>query len=245
MYSRSAASVPNDACNHTKTINDDREGELICLDCGLVLEKIFENDSVLVVTQMEQTNLKIREFILDVCENACIQKNIAHGAFDYFTKISKKVAVSKFKDVHLASYAIYEMLNRFSSPRTAEEIEFYTGTPVNKLWVIQSHLNFTQTLNNPKDYIERFCSLLDLEFSHLKRVTTIVSELSKNVGCVKSNCLIAAAIRLYCNECKIPRTLKLICNICSISPASVHRLVRCLDDSCIARIALLSKDKCI
>jgi transcription initiation factor TFIIIB Brf1 subunit/transcription initiation factor TFIIB len=242
MCSRGAGNISDDVCNHTETINDDREGELICLGCGLVLEKIFEND---LVTQVTNTNLKINEFILDVCENACIQKNIACEAFNYFTKISKKVAVNKFKDVHLASYAIYETLNRFSSPRTAEEIEFFTGTPVNKLWVIQSSLNFTQTLNNPEDYVERFCSLLDLEFSHLQTVTKIVSELSITVGCVKSNCLIAAAIRLYCNECKIPRTLRLICSICSISPASVHRLMRCLDDLCVARITLLCKDKCI
>jgi len=167
------------------------------------------------------------EFIRNVAENACISENVIVFAMNYFDKI-KPSLTRKFKETTIAAYAIYESLNTFEAPRLAEEIEFYTGVPLDEIWEVECNLEIETQIPDPKHYVHRYCSLLNICYSDQLIIRDTVECLNTEIpiGNLRCNCLVAVVIYLFCLEKMKPITLKKICDTCYISATSIHRVIR-------------------
>jgi transcription initiation factor TFIIIB Brf1 subunit/transcription initiation factor TFIIB len=232
MSGRCEQNISHDACTHLETIEDDRTGDCVCILCGLVVGQLFytafeEKKNVL----QDVNNFKdVNNFIQDVCANCNISRNVADISFQHFQKLKSSIT-KKISNFHLATYAIYDILNQWGIPRPPEEICFYTGTRVNKLFAIKSLIKFSTTTNNPKDYVSRFRSSLGLTYTDAKNIDIIIDEISELLGNLKSTSLVAIAMYLYVKLRKLNITLKKICENCQVSPTSVHRALRSINVS--------------
>lgn len=237
------AEIKNEVeCLHTRTYDDEREGEEVCCLCGLVLTKLYQVPSPIDAADTLIPQSKIRRipftFIHDVCENAHMSKNIATHACNYFRKIRLEEQCKVFKSDALAAFAIYNALNELETPRTAEEVERYSGIPVKLLWQIAGCLTITNVKNNPTLFVDHFCSQLDLEYYDANIIRVIVGNMF-GFGDVRPACLIAAVIRLYCLEKKRDISVRTICRACNISVTSVYRIIRMMDKKYVEKITLL------
>jgi len=222
MFGTREQHFSDDGCSHSNTVDNYSDGDQVCTDCGLVLEQLYTNAAF----PISEKKPMINNFIADVCMNACIAQSVSDYAISYFETL-KKILGSKYKDEAIAAYAIYEALNRQEVPRTAQEIEHFTGVKLKKLFKIEASLSLPDTLNeNPSDYVTRYCALLALDYSAQTVIQTMVKELQDTLGNLKCNCLVAVIIHLYCRYHDKKISLKSICNICCISATSVHRVVR-------------------
>jgi transcription initiation factor TFIIIB Brf1 subunit/transcription initiation factor TFIIB len=228
MSSRYSGNNERNGCPHTETIDDDQQGECICLQCGLVLEPVYQ-------TQVNETRhfndpendmREIDEFLKDVGEHAGIPLSIINYTEWYFQKIKKQLlAKKKFKDKDIASYALYETLCRHKIPRTVQEIIYFTSTTAKQMFAIESELNIKETLNHPLDYCDRFCSLLGIDFWDGKIIKGIVFNMF-GLGNVRPQSVVALVVYLYCKEKKLEITLTDICEVCSVSASNIYKLVR-------------------
>ncbi len=182
----------------------------------------------------------IVNFLLDVAAQAHIPQFIVDRSGTYFKKIKVQLAKKKivFKDTAIASYALYETLSINNIPRTAREIEVYTQCEKSTLWAIESALNLRDTLNHPLDYVERFCTLLYLDFHEMKIIKGIVFNMF-GFGAIRPQCVVAVVIYLFCKENKRKISLTQICEVCDVSTTNIYAITRKMDKRYVEKISLL------
>ena len=226
MYAARRGNSCQDVCNHMQTVENDRDGECTCTECGLVLTPLYYEQHFSDKTNNEIYN-EIKEYITDICYNANIPNNVIVASFKYYKELKGNSNLC-FNNKILAAYSIYESLNKMEIPRLAEEVAHYAGVKVNKIWRVESTLTLSDPLNEPTQYVERYCTILKIPYSDQKKIKMLIRDIQEkfNLGCLRSNCLVAAVTHLYCLKKKLKLSLKLICTTCSISTTSVHRIIR-------------------
>jgi len=208
--------------------------------CGLVLEQLLLHP----VGKREKYDIvdfrNVFLFLQDVCANACLPDSIASYAFSYFKTLKKeeKIKQHKYKDNAIATYALYETLSRHEIPRTCNEIEYFTGIPSAIIFNIEGCLYFSDTLNNPQDFVERYCYSLSISYFHIKIIKGIAGNMY-GMGDIRPNTVVAAIVYLYCKEANIKQNMKTICEICSVSSGNVYKLIRSLRSDFSRKISLL------
>lgn len=155
-----------------------------------------------------------------------MSKNVTLYAISYYDKL-KKSSPPKLKEKALAAFAIYESLNIFETPRMAGEISFYTGISERDIWNVESNLTLQTEIKDPKQYVLRFCNMLQLSFIEQNCIRDAVEAVQQlPLGNLHCNSLVAVMINLYCKANKKKISLRKICEICAISATSVHRIIR-------------------
>jgi len=190
---------------------------------------------------METEFYKTYLFLKDICANGFMPNYLVSYAFSYFKKLRNDAAIKrrKFKDDAVAAFALYETMSRHEIPRTVNEIEYVTGVPSNQLFSIEGCLHFSDTLNNPQDFVERYCSqLANITYFDIKIIKGIVGNMY-GMGDVRPNTIVAAIIYLYCKEVDLKQSIKTICEVCGVSSYNVYKIVRNLRSDFSHQISLL------
>jgi len=170
-------------CYHEQSIEDERTGDLICTDCGLVLDSLvssfsnqcfsFENHSSQEITDEE----KLRR-CLDVLliENHEIIRDSKKLLKSIRRRIQEEDIPFRFfnNKVHVC-WAIWEACNINKCPRSLDEICLVCGVKESALLKLEKELNLRPTYCSPKDYVERISGNLGLPFWMQKCVKIILS----------------------------------------------------------------------
>lgn len=210
----------------------------------------------------------IYSFLVDVCVHAEIPKAILDYTYSYFKEIREKLSQrktnknkvvasyaldetlslketretlsphGKINNKAVASYALYETLSRHNVPRTASEIQYFTGCDTSLLFKIESSLHLTETLNKPQDFVSRFCSILNLRFRDERRIKSIVENMF-GMASIRPHCIVAVAIFLYCKEKNIDCPLKRICETCDVTSTNIYSVIRKMKTLYVNKITLL------
>ena len=263
-------------CLHSNTVDDDRQGETICTDCGVVIGPIYYHQHYFGKEEEEKSEsssssssppppppppspskrrstspiylTEVNKHIRHICANA----HICDAVCDYAISIVSSTVrnnnnnnhISNRKMEGIAAYAIYAACVKMNCPRQMDEIGNFCNVSVKQMWDVQKVMG--QVTSTPEikavDYVTRYCSLLEIEYANIKVITQLAScrKLRQKVGCIKSNCLIAVIIYLYCREKKIAIPLKKILEVCGgISSTSVFRAIRKLHKEHTAKITML------
>lgn len=225
-----------DVCNHLQTVENEREGESVCVDCGLVLEPLYIEETF-GKTEIQNYFDTTVLFITDVCKNACISDGVIPQAFSSYKKLRQELH-SKFRDKDIAAYAIYETLNRLEIPRTAEEIQHFSGVKLKDIWLIEANVTVKTVLSEASSYVNRCCNLLSIEYHDQLFIRKAVNALQNcsQVGSLKTTCCVAVVIYLATKRCCIVLTLKQICEACGISTTSIHRILRKMRKDCLQEL---------
>ena len=220
-----AVVTQGEICLHNNTIDDEKSGDNICLSCGLVLDKIFKDSNQKYRAYDAPSYINIREFIYDVCENGTVAKSTAVYAYHYFESIKPLLAPCNFKDKLLASYAIYYALNKHHTPRTPEEVQYFTGCNAADLWHVEGKLSLLDTNNSPLEYVNRFASLLGLSYYDMKCIKHLIMELH-DFPSLRPQTVVAVITHLYCKHQKKKISVSQIASVCQVSTTNIYRIKR-------------------
>jgi transcription initiation factor TFIIIB Brf1 subunit/transcription initiation factor TFIIB len=246
-------------CLHNTTIDDEQSGDCVCIKCGLVLEQLYMLDykhkqhiethphahTTQIVEGELNTSSIIAQFLVDIGHNAHIPLSIINHATWYSEIVKGQLRDKKIKftNKEIAAFALYETLNERGVSRTVQEIAVYTQVSCTSLWDIECAVTKPNTLINPQNLVERYCTALQLSYGYMSEIRTIVGNMY-GMGGIRPQCLVAAAIYLYCHSELYPNSgptpsLKQICDVCIVSPTTVNKIIKKLDPKYVANISLL------
>jgi transcription initiation factor TFIIIB Brf1 subunit/transcription initiation factor TFIIB len=243
--------VSSNECAHSQTVDDDQEGTTVCLNCCRVLDQLYfcnyeigNGNGIDLYTSKDFCDSFI--FLKDVCANSMIPYNMVSYAHDYFKVLKNNHLISgkNFSNKVIASYALYETLSNHSISRSAREIELITGTKCASLWKVENCLNLEEIIGNPEDFVERYCTALDIDFFKMKIIKGIVSNMSQfndvwGFGGIRPDSIVAAVIYLYCKEINFKISMKSVCQVCSVSYGNIYKIVNRLPSKISKNISSL------
>ena len=213
-------------CIHEQQIES--EGFYVCVDCGLVVDKILSHD----------TFSKNREFETEQCEWDIVEilykahipeylTKTVHRKFYEISDLLKKRRRRYSRDA-IICFAIYSTLRDNNIPRTnAELAHICGGININKVWNIASEIN--DDVEKFPDYIaflHRYCSLLNISYGEIKEMEKILHHVMR-VGQFSPGCASATTIYLYAkrkNNITLPT--KEIANTCNVYAGTVYKVAR-------------------
>ena len=143
-------------CSHTRTVEDDREGTIVCTECGLVLEdKLFLNGKDFSFSESPLPNLplfEMKEEIKEILSKANLPES-------YVNKIPKALLKKSKKCI---PYIVYKTLNDDGNPISLKEISAVSGISDSEIYNMQEKDKVI--IIKPDLMIERFCTMLNLNF---------------------------------------------------------------------------------
>lgn len=205
-----------DDCSHSNELIDQREGNIVCSDCGLVLDCYFEVDVNHINRQeCELISKRKQEFVYETLERLHIPQSIA---FHIFKKINE--SSEKNQNEIFLSGIIYKTLIELNIPFTIKEISCVTGIKVKNINKKKIDKKIDVVIINTNEILERACSKLNLKFNDY---TLIKEKIKKMNNGFNPSTIIAGNIYVYCKENNKKLSMKDISNVTGISCMSIKR----------------------
>ena len=206
------------SCNHKNEIISQRDGDIVCLDCGLVIDKYYVESYKIDKTDI--VNNFEKNFVLEMLERLNVPKSFSHYVF-------KNIFNSKIKrkSESLLSGIIYNTLVELKVPFSMKDISGVTGISTKEIFKEEKK---NKDLKNVViidlfEILERACSKLNLNY---KDYTLIKEAINKTNSGFNPSTVIAAHIYLYCKEKNIKILLKDISSVTGISCMSIKRYIK-------------------
>lgn len=81
------------------------------------------------------------------------------------------------------------------------------------------------TRGKSEDFVERFCTLLSIDFFHVSQIKTVLLNVTA-LGNIRPHCLAASVIYLYCKRHNLGPDMKTVCRFCGTSCVNVYKIVK-------------------
>lgn len=195
-------------CKHLNEIIDERQGDVICTDCGLVLSAVYVSNF-----NSTSNSEKSNEYVLEILSRLNLPKFFA---FDITKKIERMGKENK-KESMLA-FVIYKTLNELGCGVTLKEINSVTGFTDNQIYNKQK--SNEAIILDPSTSLEKYCALLGLQ---RQSYAVIKGRMSKKKTGHNPTTIIASEIYQYCKENKIGINIEKIAQTLKVSPISIRR----------------------
>jgi transcription initiation factor TFIIIB Brf1 subunit/transcription initiation factor TFIIB len=215
-------SYKEDICKHLNEVVDDREGTIICIDCGLVLSNsLFHEDRYLYSSSSNfssnfSTNSDLED-IKELLERLNLPESFSSVIFENYRKVIKARKYSKY----LLPFTIYQTLNEIGFPISIKNISAVSGISENLIYDMQH--SEESIILNPESLLEKYCKIFEFDY---KTYSLIKERLPKvNTG-HNPLTIVASTIYKYCKDNSIKYSMKDIANTVNISPISIQRYLK-------------------
>lgn len=217
-------SISNSSCSHTSEIIDQREGIIVCTECGLVLDFVYINKNENNYNEYDNLTNDVKSYIYEIIERL----NLPQLIFSYvIKKIEEKKNKNKICYTFIAS-CIYNTLYELKIPFSINDICAVTGINSSKIYKEKKDKN--ENDNNSRiiiietdDILERACSKLNLKYEYY---TLIKESIDKSNNGFNPSTVISAYILIFCRENNIKKTLKEISQVTGVSCMSILRYIK-------------------
>ena len=203
-----------DFCGHLNEIIDEREGTIICTDCGLILSQHIFYESKF--NEYDSYDKHLEE-IKELLERLNLPQSFASAIFEKY-KILKKADKNK---KYLISYSLYKTLNEMGFPISIKDISAVSGIPDNYIYDMQESDN--SIILTPTSLLEKYCKLLELDYKTYSVIKGMLPEVSTGHNPLT---IIASTIYKYCKENKLKYSMKQIATTVNISSISIQRYLK-------------------
>lgn len=219
-------------CLHEETIDNYREGEVVCTLCGLVLDQIFGScykyrGAPYIVDEID--DFAIRETLMDVMGNINLPNGLKEQMLVEYKvhRVNKKLRL--FKNNEILCFTIYDNLIKNEIPRQLDDICYRCHVKRSRICSIQTETEFNDL--DPTLLVERIIGELEIPYNNLGKIIAVVRQLEE-ISCAKPETMTACAIfahmmqgekNLFHQDKNI---LKSICHHCDISESSVKSLFK-------------------
>lgn len=213
--------MPNteNLCSHINTVIDEREGSVVCTECGLVLEdKYFKVYNYHLSPIEKDQNVSIKNEVSELLAKLELP--------DVFTKL----IVEKFENEltekknkkGLLAFVVYKTLNDNNIPVSIKDISSISGLSDIDIYDMQD--SNESVIVQPSDLLEKYCGYLGFDF---KVYSLIKKDLPiQNISGHNPLTIIAATIYKYCKKNSIKLSMKKIASTVKISCVSIQRYLK-------------------
>lgn len=200
-------------CGHFNEVIDEREGTVICIDCGLVLsDKNFHVNKFEEEVNGNETSVEMK--IKDLLDKLNLPECFLPDIMKKYTTLQNKK--------YLLEYILYDTLNESGFPISIKELSSVSGIPDAKIYDLQK--NDKSIILLPENLLEKYCKLLELDY---KTYSLIKKELPKEMNTGHNPLtIIASTIYKFSKTNKLKLSMKHISNVLNISPISIQRYLK-------------------
>lgn len=209
-------------CSHINQTIDMITGDNICIDCGLVLDKVY------VFPHKDGKNLENfftdDDFLAELLEKLHLPKNVASYVNRELEGLNG--ANCKYSQLSIAR-CLYRAVAKLDMPITARDICAVSGFSSKK--ILNQPASHAQRENSSiicisiDSILEKLCGNLSISF---KDSTLIKKSVKVRYSGFNPATVAAAYVYLYCKKNLKNIKLKDICMISGISCMSVHRFIK-------------------
>ena len=219
------------SCEHQHTVEDISCGDLVCTDCGLVLDKIYlptTKDKAPPRKERIIPDSCIDLLVEDMCNKCHIEneniKSLASKKWQNMKRIYKKNVCQESSIL----ISIYTALIESQVPRPLNHLCAQTNITSKKVW---NYLKANDTFYKPSLMCEYFLHVMNLPFKHLEEIRKMVEKLETRYV-FSQKTLIASCAYIYLrNQANISKKMKI----------SISRLAKQLGISSMAMYRCVQK----
>lgn len=218
-------------CNHENTVICQTEGDIVCCDCGLVIDHSltrYETHATQESTRIyNEVNYHSLDGYFDVA-NFCSRFHIEDCAsvskiFEEYKKVKKEI---RFKKEEIISYVIYQFLKSENLPRSMKEVSKYMSVSSNSLWKIERSQSWKLPSSTPKQLLETYYRHMDLSFKDMIAISELIESFQSSTTSFAPSSVCSGLCYFYCKEKKIQTSMKKIACIFHTSVMSIHRFLK-------------------
>lgn len=193
---------------------DEREGDVVCMDCGLVLSQYYVTQANTSFSGGNFLVEEIKEFLERLHFPQMFSEDVLRNI-----KLAKKENTKKRS---LVPYFVYKTLNELGFPISIKDISAVSGVSENDIYNIQES-NQSLTLS-PYALLEKYCKLLGL--NDFKTYSVIKETLPTTDTGHNPLTVIASTIYKHCKENGLKYSMKQIASTVGISSVSIQRYIK-------------------
>ena len=207
------------SCSHEHEVINQREGDIICSDCGLVMDTYyieeFEKNDI-----NENISSFVNNFVFEMLERLNVPKSFS----SYIFKNISNSKINKQSESFLSGI-IYNTLIERKIPFTMKDISGVTGISSKKIFKEEKKNKDVKNIViiDWSEILERACSKLNLNY---KDYTLIKEEIKNKNNGFNPSTVISAHIYLYCKKHSIKLLMKDISSVTGISCMSIKRYIK-------------------
>lgn len=201
-------------CQHGQTVIDTREGEIKCIECGLVMSVYYEKQ---IERFYEDENTEWSEMCKDILDKIHISPVYAGHIMSYLNKHFKKIKLDNL------IFGIYKVLNeKFDMPISLHELSNITGCQ--KKLVCAAQKLDENVIINVENIVDKYIPELNLDFKTASLIKETIKRY-KPSGHTPST-IVAGTIYIVCKQLSKKLSIKQISNITAVSQISIQRFVK-------------------
>jgi hypothetical protein len=209
-------------CSHFNEIIDERNGDIICTDCGLCLDVVFDNYYEKNFTTDEnfdsltKKQLTIKEYICDLLERLHVSQSWKYDIENLY--IQRRKNFPPTKKFQLLTYLCYEVLNNNNISVSIKDIAQRSEFSVEEIYDMQQ--NGQSIILNLEEILEKYCTLLNLSYYDY-------SVIKKNLPTKQTGhnplTIVGSLIFAFADNNNLNLKLEQISNCIGISKISIQR----------------------
>lgn len=214
-------SSSGNCCDNRIEVTDERSGDYICINCGLVLDRYFTSGVGAASNDVNQKCVSHTEDkIKDILDKLFVPLSFSDQILTTFeARIMKEPSLSQtsIKKERLLTYCIYESLNELGIPVSFKDVSAVTGISTQDLYSHQEKVILPLYV----DLLEKYCSILNIDY----KTSTHLRKGLPTKPVTGHNPLTIIGGLLYSNSktYSLKLTLKQISSVLNISPVSIQR----------------------
>jgi transcription initiation factor TFIIIB Brf1 subunit/transcription initiation factor TFIIB len=217
-------------CIHTNTIDNDGSSEVVCMDCGHVIDICFSASAIspIIHQPLKQNEVGI-DFIENMCANQPWLTSITADSILYYKKILKDSRVKTVCRQDLAAFAIYRTARGAEYGILPRLVDTWLGSNAKQLLRLEQLFPNDVADDDPCFYLSGIGLTLGIGRRELVELRAILQHLNGNCFGKQPRTIAAASIFLF-YVTKNPKkhwkhSLKHIAKSCNISPRSICRVL--------------------
>ena len=188
-------------CDHQHIVDDTSSGDSVCVDCGLVLDKIYlhqakntyshSNDNKRNSGALAQDSFEIIERMCSKCNIE--SEDIKNSIYNKWRNFDKKVRGSNFCLESSILVCIYTGLIEAKVPRPLSHLCGQTNVDIKNVW---HHLKGNDAFYRPNLMCEYFLHSLNLTFRDVEGIRALVKQI-ENKFVFSQKTLIASCAYIF------------------------------------------------
>lgn len=204
-------------CNHSEKVIDEKEGQSVCTQCGVVLDIVFVEEFSRNKVGHTPLNNSIEYEIYDILDKIHISRSFIQPIYQHYCSKYKKHSQNNIL------FSVYKVLNdNYQFNISLQDLCNITGAQKNNVCSVQK-MNENIFLDI-SEMAEKYCSMLKLDFKN----KSLIKEELKSIAISghQPMTIIAGCLYMHCKAHKIKISIKKISEITSVSPISIQRYLK-------------------
>jgi hypothetical protein len=209
-------------CHHSSIEITYPEDECVCTQCGMVTDKNYFDTCNIVIDELE--DCEIRNRLTNIMINIHIPLGILDLTMFTYRQFRCDERLSKFKNIIIAIFALYDILNTEGITRSEHELCYVADIDPHKLWCIQKILGYESRATS-SSFIERMSVELNFPFFLQNDELDLVDRI-KETSYSKPGTVIACSFYKVIQDRQLEIEITKICQAASVSKTSVINLYK-------------------